>query len=377
MNTFKGLMTFAQAVFVLAIFLFSTGLSGQTVKRSTDYYWSSNDWVYSTQKLYKYNINNTIDSTKSYSHNQYPDNMWKLNGYSTYDYFGSGTSKIVTDYYWNSTTELFEAKYKTSTTYTTGNRELQIIYSEGNNNSFENTSRYDYIYNTNLFLTQVKLYSWDVNWVNEGLFICSNDAAGNLTGYIYQELNDSTNNWDNISKGTFVYSGGNVVSETYETWEFGGWQPNYLTTFTYMPGSPGKIKSSLSKTYENNIWVNSSQEDYVYTSTYVVSTAQDWYSSTSTWVNTRRTVDEYVLEPNSIIEPKIRGFDLYPSPARDFVTLSGLENVKQLQLCDEKGSLLENHDVNGSMTRLDVSLLAPGVYIIRAEGQRVVKFMKE
>jgi len=71
---------------------------------------------------------------------------------------------------------------------------------------------------------------------------------------------------------------------------------------------------------------------------------------------------------------------LYPNPARDYVTVSGLstsENAENLQVYDLFGRLVLSQKRSGLTTEtLDISALADGIYQVRA-GSQVVKLIKK
>jgi len=64
-----------------------------------------------------------------------------------------------------------------------------------------------------------------------------------------------------------------------------------------------------------------------------------------------------------------RAITVYPNPAHDYITVSGGDaSVSQLELCSMKGSVLITRRFTGE-TRLDISRLARGVYIIKITGK--------
>jgi len=64
-----------------------------------------------------------------------------------------------------------------------------------------------------------------------------------------------------------------------------------------------------------------------------------------------------------------RAITVYPNPAHDYVTVSdGDGSTNQLELCSMKGSVLLTRRFTGE-TRLDISRLARGVYIIKITGK--------
>jgi hypothetical protein len=77
--------------------------------------------------------------------------------------------------------------------------------------------------------------------------------------------------------------------------------------------------------------------------------------------------------------------NLYPNPARDVITIDGLNNINPatLSIADSQGRMVENisiDNVNG-LTSVDISTLNTGIYfvMIRTESGKVVteKFIKE
>lgn len=75
------------------------------------------------------------------------------------------------------------------------------------------------------------------------------------------------------------------------------------------------------------------------------------------------------------VAPEVSMLKVFPSPAADVVTVSGLDVGSDFRLYRSDGSLVGN--VKGySGEAIDVSSLAPGVYIIAAEAGSV-KFFKK
>ena len=66
---------------------------------------------------------------------------------------------------------------------------------------------------------------------------------------------------------------------------------------------------------------------------------------------------------------------VYPNPAVNMITVSGIEGDGQAYLYDMRGSLVATYRVNGE-TRIDLSRLNSGVYMLRV-ADSVVKIVKE
>lgn len=58
-------------------------------------------------------------------------------------------------------------------------------------------------------------------------------------------------------------------------------------------------------------------------------------------------------------------FSIYPNPADDFVNISGKSNISSVQIYDLAGKLLSNQSLNSKETKLNISSLPKGIYIIQ------------
>jgi hypothetical protein len=69
-----------------------------------------------------------------------------------------------------------------------------------------------------------------------------------------------------------------------------------------------------------------------------------------------------------------------PNPAKDYVNIGMIEKIKELRLINSQGQVVYHQDVNNIKTRIDVSQLPTGIYIVQAitaNGQAVSKMMVE
>ena len=83
----------------------------------------------------------------------------------------------------------------------------------------------------------------------------------------------------------------------------------------------------------------------------------------------------------TVEKTEISGFTLYPNPARDILTVISSTKVKAtIEIFNGIGSLLQKVEMNDIETKIDVSSLSSGVYILRltnGTGSSVLKFVKE
>jgi len=82
-----------------------------------------------------------------------------------------------------------------------------------------------------------------------------------------------------------------------------------------------------------------------------------------------------------ILKTEISGFTIYPNPAKDILTVISSTKVKAtIEIFNGIGSLLQKVEMNDIETKIDVSSLSSGVYILRLtheRGSSVLKFVKE
>lgn len=68
--------------------------------------------------------------------------------------------------------------------------------------------------------------------------------------------------------------------------------------------------------------------------------------------------------------------NVYPNPASNMVVLSGFEGNGQANLYDMRGSVVSTYALSGNETRLDLSAIPSGIYLLRVAGS-AVKIVKK
>jgi hypothetical protein len=68
---------------------------------------------------------------------------------------------------------------------------------------------------------------------------------------------------------------------------------------------------------------------------------------------------------------------VYPNPATDFITLSGVTTPLQVQIVDVSGRIVSESIVADEATKMDVSTLQNGMYIIQTTTGLKMKFIKQ
>ncbi len=75
---------------------------------------------------------------------------------------------------------------------------------------------------------------------------------------------------------------------------------------------------------------------------------------------------EYQGSATSISSPA--GPQIFPNPAYDRITVTGIENSENIRLLDINGHLLRSYDPAGSRITIKIDDLPPGIYFIRIKG---------
>ncbi|KZS38855.1 hypothetical protein AWE51_14840 [Aquimarina aggregata] len=71
------------------------------------------------------------------------------------------------------------------------------------------------------------------------------------------------------------------------------------------------------------------------------------------------------------------GISVFPNPAKDFITISGVNSGKPIIIYDLFGNTLKKQVSKNQEESLDVSKLKSGLYIIKASGKNRIQFIKE
>ena len=79
---------------------------------------------------------------------------------------------------------------------------------------------------------------------------------------------------------------------------------------------------------------------------------------------------------NGITKSPDSDLSLYPNPAVDYVTITGLKNVNRLEIMDLTGKVLRIIEVTGEELTVNISDLQAGIYILRTANQ-TMKFIKQ
>ena len=80
-----------------------------------------------------------------------------------------------------------------------------------------------------------------------------------------------------------------------------------------------------------------------------------------------------------LLEGSQQGLTMYPNPAKDVLYVTGLDNYQIIQIADINGKLVRRQSVVSPQEMVNISALAPGIYLLTVTGgsdTKTVKFIK-
>jgi hypothetical protein len=175
---------------------------------------------------------------------------------------------------------------------------------------WENSSKSEYTYDANGNIT-VYLY-YDLNnfisqWENSYKSEYTYDTNGNPTVGIYSDWNSETSQWENSSKSEYTYdANGNPTVEIYSYWnsETSQWENSSKSEYTYDANGNPTVEIYSDWNSETSQWENSSKSEYTYDANGnpTVEIYSDWNSETSQWENSSKSEYTYDANGNPTVE---------------------------------------------------------------------------
>lgn len=95
--------------------------------------------------------------------------------------------------------------------------------------------------------------------------------------------------------------------------------------------------------------------------------------------NNRSCAMMTVMEFVTVKEAAAKAGDIsvYPNPARNNITVSSADIVSKVELCNLQGQKVIVQVGSGNKTDIDISQVAPGMYILKVNGSYVSRVVKE
>ena len=280
--------------------------------------------------------------------------------------------------------------------------------SSGRDNSWQNTSKCDYIYKDNKIVVISSVMNL-TGWQNTSKVETVNNPEGNPVHSLSYSWDSSVNDWsvDPSLKCEWTYDENNRISEytkKYRNKEANEWSDLYARII-YLYGEDGEILEELFqlRNKENDSWVNGGK--YAYSKGEKnQKIAMSYFFSSDKWVFDGKTIyaydeegkvfrgeyfgnnpDEslnayslYTYSENSFCQvlSETEDINIYPNPAVYSVELS-VPNVlvgKVVNVFDTWGKHVKSFTANGEKTQVDVSGLPEGIYILHV-GEKTKKLV--
>jgi len=179
---------------------------------------NSNDWLNKIKVLYTYDMNrNNLTTTWL----QWNYNVWE-NRDKTAGLFTSNLLTELQHYEWTKDSAKWLNKNKNEYTYNNNKQLAEDLYSGKNiSNMWVYRTKTVYSYNTINLLAEETTQNWNgTNWINATQYSISYNISAQKTSTFYKFWNSTNNIWDNDSKTTYDYFGGDLIaSDEYFTWD--------------------------------------------------------------------------------------------------------------------------------------------------------------
>ena len=215
-----------------------------------------------------------------------------------------------TGYYglrWNEVTLMMDSDYKEIYVYDVNNQIQQVITWTVNNGVFDYFSRSNKTYNVNGNVILQVDDLWDAasaSWLPNQQMQFSYNSQNEVTQSLTQIWNAGVQQYEDMSRVTYVYGPSGVTTELYEYFDssIGTWTYSAQSTFTY--NASGLLSSEEYQYYDVTIptWVPSNLTSYTYNASMQLESALSSYYDlgTMTYISSDQVNYIYDTEGNVI-----------------------------------------------------------------------------
>lgn len=339
-----------------------------------NYYWMNNAWDMSNgyKSNFTYNPNGTPSEEIS---QQYSNGVWTntWRDVSTYNAAGKLVEEIT--YEWLNGAWVPEEKY--TLTYNAAGLLQNEQESVWVNNAWEPDYRVTYNYQgaaTAPFEVIEQEYTNGV-WVNEERM--TNITWRNFNNWetlAYTEQGWVNNAWENEEQTTTVYDAFGGYVETDKVWMNNAWVNGWRYSESY--DSRKNWTGYKSEEWLNNAWTVNSETQYQHTYNATDDITETiiryWDSQNNTMRNAERRVFSNFLRISgtSAERPELVA-SLYPNPTTDYLNIELKEQAPATAtLHDLTGRLVRSEMLPAGQTRVDVSALKAGIYLLQVQNKK-------
>ena len=285
-------------------------INGDVVTEFLIMEWDNGEWVNMMKLDYGYDNNDFLIEMTSYI---WQDEAWLKLGKTEYTNNSNGDPTEAHMYNWNAGTQEWTLTFRDTYTYNSSGLCTNLLEEMWMVTDWMNSSKEEYSYDGNGNMTESDSWTWDFMssaWQNNTMY--SYTYSGNqLTEELSKTWQD--NAWVNEYNTFWTYGGGEYFTEVLKKkWETGQWVNFSHGTQTF--NGSGTVDIYLEEKWENAAWVNDLKQLYTYDGdghlTEILS--QTWVSGA--WENEMKFIYSITVGVNEPSMVNTSGFNLTNSP---------------------------------------------------------------
>lgn len=290
---------------------------------------------------------------------------WKNNYKEDYTINEAGLRILSLSYDWDSTNQLWLPNSRIEREYDNLGKETKYLWQLFNpeTDTFVNNRLSESLYNDMGNQIHFSSYDWDLNneiwkgfWRTDSEFV-----NGNRVKQYNFSWDETNQDWMNGSMSEYIYDDVDAEKSSVIQWNRYSWNSE---------ASEWSISTEESYTFNQDILPENLLSNDIY-SEITLSIKRHKVIEEITYNNLNsgyfsQSVYYYTELENSTSVENIDSFDyrVFPNPANDHLTISGLKASGNIEIYDMQGKLLLNQKVNETET-IEISALSPGLYIYR------------
>jgi hypothetical protein len=218
-------------------------------------------------------------------------------------------------------------------------------------------------------------------WMENSENKCTDDLANLVRTCYTTSLNEETGAWETTRKTLYQYNTNMRIAEMFlydKDKESNMWKPLHHSKYEY--DETGRKISWYSWSYDKNSGEEkaSGHQKYMYDDHGNNSEVQSlsFNKTTNEWTVYRRQINYWSkLTETKSMEVLSGTLIVYPNPFADqaLLSLSGITNIKKIELLNLNGKLVRNYEVEDHIKELVIEKneLMPGMYIIKVYADKI------
>lgn len=344
--------------------------------------WDNNQWNDESRITNNYGSNDHILSSLEEEWTN-PPGVWQNNTLTTFQTLPSGNIEEYISQSWIVPASVWANAVRASYTYA-NDKPKTIDYYNWVTDTWVNYMKMTNDYDGAGFLVSELQQSWESTesaWENISLTNYTNLPNGNIEQSIMQIWDDDENQWVNSMRNIHDYSANRLSTIVTQMWMGTDWINLNRETYTYDSNGREWTQKEEKWNMVTSQWENRGLTTYTYDANGDVTEElyQAWENTA--WVNDSRTVFTY-SGSTGIEMPAGMKIRLFPNPAGDYLYIesSDVESTGSYQIVAINGKIILQNKLLGNMTRVDLTALPAGVYLVKTETNKmktIKKFTKK